>query len=242
MAAPAARASTTATTSGSTTGWCTAIAEAVRLHLCAELAYQQGLVRFIENHDEPRAAATFPGGRQRAAAVVALTQPGARLVHDGQLDGRRVHVPVFLGRAPDGARRTRTSSAGTGPLLRVVRDPALHDRAVAAVRAHGLAGQRALEPARRLVLGGGASPADRRSLADRRQPGRRDRRRARARAARGGHCGASASASSTPSTTPPSSAPGMSSSTASTSSSGHGHRTCSRSGPAAPATAPQEEP
>jgi hypothetical protein len=76
-------------------------AESVRLHLCADLVYQQGLVRFIENHDEPRAASTFPGGRQRAAAVATLTQPGARLLHDGQLEGRRVHVPVFLGRAPD---------------------------------------------------------------------------------------------------------------------------------------------
>jgi len=78
-------------------------AEAVRLHLCADLAYQRGLVRFIENHDEPRAAAAFPGVRQRAAAVAALTQPGARLLHDGQLEGRRVRLPVFLGRAPDEA-------------------------------------------------------------------------------------------------------------------------------------------
>jgi Alpha amylase, catalytic domain len=76
-------------------------AESVRLHLCADLAYQQGLVRFIENHDEPRAAATFPGRRHRAAAVAALTQPGARLLHDGQLEGRRIRVPVFLGRGPD---------------------------------------------------------------------------------------------------------------------------------------------
>jgi hypothetical protein len=76
-------------------------AEAVRLHLCADIAYQEGLLRFIENHDEPRAASAFPAGRQRAAAVVALTQPGARLLHDGQLDGRRVRLPVFLGRAPD---------------------------------------------------------------------------------------------------------------------------------------------
>ena len=34
-------------------------AESVRLHLCADLAYQEKLFRFIENHDEPRAAATF---------------------------------------------------------------------------------------------------------------------------------------------------------------------------------------
>ena len=76
-------------------------AESVRLHLCADLPYQEGLVRFIENHDEPRAASAFPGGRHRAAAVTALTQPGARLLHDGQLEGRRIHLPVFLGRAPE---------------------------------------------------------------------------------------------------------------------------------------------
>ena len=34
-------------------------AESVRQHLLAELNYQQKLVRFIENHDEPRAAAVF---------------------------------------------------------------------------------------------------------------------------------------------------------------------------------------
>ena len=76
-------------------------AESVRLHLCADPAYQQGLVRFVENHDEPRATSAFPGGRHKAAAVAALTQPGARLVHDGQLEGRRVRLPVFLGRVPD---------------------------------------------------------------------------------------------------------------------------------------------
>ena len=99
-------------------------AESVRLHLCADLAYQQGLVRFIENHDEPRAAATFPGARQRAAAVVALTQPGARLLHDGQLEGRRVHVPVFLGRAPDEAPDPDLARWYRA-LLGAVRDPVL---------------------------------------------------------------------------------------------------------------------
>ena len=63
-------------------------AEAVHGHLTADTAYQERLVRFIENHDEPRAAATFPAGKARAAAVATLTQTGARLVHEGQLDGR----------------------------------------------------------------------------------------------------------------------------------------------------------
>jgi glycosidase len=75
-------------------------AENVRLHLCADLAYQGKLVRFIENHDEPRAAAAFPGERLRAAAVASLTLPGARLLHEGQFEGRHVRLPVFLKRRP----------------------------------------------------------------------------------------------------------------------------------------------
>ena len=75
-------------------------AEAVRLHLCAEAGYQQKLVRFIENHDEPRAAATFPALRARAAAVTVSTLQGAVLLHEGQFDGRRVRLPVFLRRRP----------------------------------------------------------------------------------------------------------------------------------------------
>ncbi|HSR12478.1 MAG TPA: alpha-amylase family glycosyl hydrolase, partial [Thermodesulfobacteriota bacterium] len=76
-------------------------AESVRLHVCADMAYQNRLVRFIENHDEPRAASAFPAARQRAAAVTAATLPGARLLHEGQFEGRKVRLPVFLGRRPD---------------------------------------------------------------------------------------------------------------------------------------------
>jgi hypothetical protein len=76
-------------------------AESVRLHLCADLAYQEKLLRFIENHDEPRAAATFSPEKHRAVAVTALTLPGVRLIHEGQLEGRRVRLPVFLARRPE---------------------------------------------------------------------------------------------------------------------------------------------
>jgi len=75
-------------------------AENIRLHLCADPAYGDRLVRFIENHDEPRAAATFPDGKGRAAAVATMTLPGARLLHEGQFEGRRVRLPVFLARRP----------------------------------------------------------------------------------------------------------------------------------------------
>jgi glycosidase len=76
-------------------------ADAVRSHLSGYTAYQERLVRFVENHDEPRAAATFPPDKARAAAVATLTQTGARLVHEGQLEGRKVQLPVFLRRRPD---------------------------------------------------------------------------------------------------------------------------------------------
>ena len=73
----------------------------VRGHLQADGAYQQRLIRFIENHDEPRAALTFESARGRAAAVVMSTLQGARLYHDGQLEGFRTHLPIQLGRGPD---------------------------------------------------------------------------------------------------------------------------------------------
>ncbi|MFI6437885.1 alpha-amylase [Streptomyces sp. NPDC050759] len=76
-------------------------AGSVRDHLGADLAHQRGLVRFLENHDEPRAAATLPGDRGRAAAVAVATLPGATLWHEGQFEGRRVRLPVFLSRRPE---------------------------------------------------------------------------------------------------------------------------------------------
>jgi hypothetical protein len=43
----------------------------------------------------------MPGERGRAAAVAVATLPGATLWHDGQFEGRRIRLPVFLGRFPD---------------------------------------------------------------------------------------------------------------------------------------------
>ena len=75
-------------------------AESLRRHLSANLDYQAKLLRFIENHDEPRAAETFSPAKERAAAVVIATLPGARLFHEGQFEGRKIRLPVFLGRRP----------------------------------------------------------------------------------------------------------------------------------------------
>lgn len=73
-------------------------AGAVRGHLCADPDYQRRSVRFLENHDEPRAAAVFPARVHQAAAVLTLLLPGLRFVHAGQPSGRRVRTSNHLRR------------------------------------------------------------------------------------------------------------------------------------------------
>jgi Alpha amylase, catalytic domain len=101
-------------------------AESVRLHLCADLPYQEKLVRFIENHDEPRAAATFAPAKERAAAVTMATLQGARLFHEGQFEGRKVKLPVFLGRRPD-EPVDEELRAFYGKLLETMKSPMFRD-------------------------------------------------------------------------------------------------------------------
>jgi len=76
-------------------------AESLRRHLGADPAYQEKLIRFVENHDEPRAATTLAPAKGRAAAVAIATLPGAKLYHEGQFEGRRIKLPVQLGRRPE---------------------------------------------------------------------------------------------------------------------------------------------
>lgn len=72
----------------------------IRRHLEADPDVQRKLLRFIENHDEPRAASVFPPRRLQAASVAFATLPGGKLFHEGQLEGREVRLPVQLGRRP----------------------------------------------------------------------------------------------------------------------------------------------
>jgi glycosidase len=75
-------------------------ARPVREHLRAGLDYQDRLARFMENHDEARAAATFEPERHQAAAIVTYLSPGLRFFHQGQLEGRKKHISPHLVRAP----------------------------------------------------------------------------------------------------------------------------------------------
>jgi len=101
-------------------------ARPVREHLHAGLDYQAKLARFLENHDEPRAAASFPPAMHEAAAVVTFLSPGLRFFHQGQLEGRTKRISPHLVRAPqepvDGARQTFYQR-----LLTVLAQPVVRD-------------------------------------------------------------------------------------------------------------------
>jgi glycosidase len=75
-------------------------ARPVREHLWADLGFQNKLARFLENHDEPRAAATFAPGKHEAAAVITFLAPGLRFLHQGQFEGRKQRISPHLVRAP----------------------------------------------------------------------------------------------------------------------------------------------
>ncbi len=71
----------------------------VESHLRAEESFQKKLVRFLENHDEARSATVFGNIRLPAVSTLISTLPGLRLYHQGQLEGKRLRIPVQLRRA-----------------------------------------------------------------------------------------------------------------------------------------------
>jgi len=77
-------------------------ARLVREHLWAGLDYQNRLARFMENHDEPRAAPTFASGMHEAAAQAYLAAPGSRSAR-----ARRRGPAAVLRQPPDGAETSK---------------------------------------------------------------------------------------------------------------------------------------
>jgi hypothetical protein len=77
-------------------------AQEIRASLGAKLDYQNRLARFLENHDEPRAATVF-ADRPVAAGTLVATLPGMRFYHHGQLEGRKIHLPIPLSVAAEEA-------------------------------------------------------------------------------------------------------------------------------------------
>jgi len=76
-------------------------AQNISNHLKAESNFQKKSVRFIENHDEKRAIVTFGIEKSKAAAVIISTIQGLRFFHDGQFEGKKIKLPIQLGREPD---------------------------------------------------------------------------------------------------------------------------------------------
>jgi hypothetical protein len=101
-------------------------ARPVREHLRAGLDYQDKLARFLENHDEPRAAAAFSPEVHEAAAVVTFLSPGLRFFHQGQLQGRKKRISPHLVRGPREAIDPGLE-AFYDRLLAVLRHPVVRD-------------------------------------------------------------------------------------------------------------------
>jgi hypothetical protein len=76
-------------------------AQPVLHHLRGNYFQQRRMARFLENHDEARAAAVFAWEKHPAAATTAYLAPGLRFFHQGQLEGRRVKLPMQLCRGPE---------------------------------------------------------------------------------------------------------------------------------------------
>lgn len=101
-------------------------ARPVREHLYAGLDYQDKLARFLENHDEPRAAATFPTGMHQAAAVITYLTPGLRFFHQGQLEGWTKRISPHLARGPEEPTDAALAAFYAG-LLAALRQPTARD-------------------------------------------------------------------------------------------------------------------
>jgi hypothetical protein len=81
-------------------------ARPVREHFLADMKYQNKLARFLENHDEPRAASTFAPAVHNAAAVITFFSPGLRFFHQGEFEGKTKRISPHLVRGPDEAVNT----------------------------------------------------------------------------------------------------------------------------------------
>lgn len=76
-------------------------AKEIHDHLLADYDYQKKSLRFVENHDEERAAAILGKEKSKAAAVIISTIQGMRFYYDGQFEGKKIKLPVQLGREPE---------------------------------------------------------------------------------------------------------------------------------------------
>lgn len=97
--------------------------QGVIAHLKADNEFQSKSVRFIENHDETRAVTNFGKFKSLAAATVISTIQGMKFYYDGQFEGKKIKLPVQLGREPL-EKCSNTASKYYSKLLNVVKEDA----------------------------------------------------------------------------------------------------------------------
>jgi Alpha amylase, catalytic domain len=97
----------------------------LRARLGVPVAAQQRFARFLENHDEPRCAVTFGGPRLPALGTLMSTVLGMRFYQHGELDGRKIHIPIQLRRAAPEAPDPETQ-AFFAKILRVTNEDVFH--------------------------------------------------------------------------------------------------------------------
>lgn len=105
---------------------CDSPANGVRAHLTADIAYQTRMARFLENHDEPRSAQVFGAYTLNAFATLIATLPGLRFFHQGQFEGKTIHLPMPLNKAA-GEKPDNKLTQMYETVLKVASDPIFHD-------------------------------------------------------------------------------------------------------------------
>ncbi len=87
---------------------------------------QSDFARFMENHDEQRRAVVFPNDRLAADGTLLATLPGMRFYHQGELEGRRIHLPITLRVAAD-EPPDRISTNFFQKILRITKQDVFHE-------------------------------------------------------------------------------------------------------------------
>jgi hypothetical protein len=80
----------------------------------------------MENHDEQRRPIVFPNDRLAADGTLLGTLPGIRFYHQGELEGRRIHLPVTL-RIAAGEPPDPISTNFFQKILRITRQDVFHE-------------------------------------------------------------------------------------------------------------------
>jgi hypothetical protein len=98
----------------------------VRARLEGDRARQDRAARFLENHDEARRPVVFGNERLQAVGTLMGTLPGMRFYHQGELEGKRLHLPITL-RLSAEEKGDPVSAAFFEKILRITKEEVFHE-------------------------------------------------------------------------------------------------------------------